>query len=147
MAASEISEPPAIRARLGRRASRLYVYALPAPGECALLPRGEREIGSDVRLVHRHRGGADSSVIVVVRAVSAGHRPSSRSSRAQSPSAMSTISVRLAAPATSVTADGRAVVVDRGTLVRCHMTRPSTSAVLPTITAAVPRTHRSSRPS
>jgi hypothetical protein len=33
------------------------------------------------------------------------------------------------------------VVVDRGTLVRCRMTRPSTSAVLPTVTAAVPRTH------
>ena len=33
------------------------------------------------------------------------------------------------------------MVVDRGTLVRCRMTRPSTSAVLPTVTAAVPRTH------
>jgi hypothetical protein len=33
-----------------------------------------------------------------------------------------------------------------GTLVRCRMTRPSTSARLPTIAAAVPRTHLSSRP-
>ena len=34
-----------------------------------------------------------------------------------------------------------------GTLVRCRMTRPSTSALPPTIATAAPRTHRSSRPS
>lgn len=39
---------------------------LPRLENRTLMPRGEREIGSDVRLVHRHRGGADSSVIVVV---------------------------------------------------------------------------------
>ena len=34
-----------------------------------------------------------------------------------------------------------------GILVRCRTTRPSTSALLPTIVTAAPRTHRSSRPS
>src|SRR5215469_8669746 len=39
----------------------------------------------------------------------------------------------------------RAQTVDRTMLVRCRMTRPSNSALLPTIATAAPRTHQGSR--
>jgi hypothetical protein len=41
----------------------------------------------------------------------------------------------------------RTKVADRWILTRCRMTRPSTSALLPTTATVAPRTHRSSRPS